>query len=60
LRILGDISDIASVSRLDPNENFSVFTTEHFFNGLLSQRADDTPRTELEQHYFLKLTTSQQ
>jgi len=36
LRILGDIADIASVSRLDLGENVSVFTTEHFFNGLLS------------------------
>jgi len=38
LRILGDIPDIAEYSRLDLNENVSVFTTEHFFNGLLSQR----------------------
>jgi len=36
LRILGDIANIASVSRLDLNEKVSVFTTEHFFNGLLA------------------------
>ena len=36
MRILGDIPDIASVSRFDLDENVSVFTTEHFFNGLLT------------------------
>jgi len=37
-QILGDNSDIASVSLLDLDENCSVLATKHFFHGLFTAR----------------------